>query len=274
LFCISSGGKFNKHCFEPFFCLKNLNLENQKISVKSWDFSMCKSFALLYFVLLLVLIIPLTMLTATPSSMNSVSSLTSSSASNEAYAQTEGNNTNLSYTDPSTGITFQYPSSWEILNVMPSLLPPETISAIRLIPPGQNVTQGFVDNVIISALRVANTTLSQYTEESLQAYKNNLSGTVTITKSEPTTLLGNPAHMIEYQERFQGQQLNKTQAWTLIGDRLYVVTYAADESEFAQHLADGQVIIESLQISDGAQVQQQEVQPGEQESLVPSFSSL
>jgi serine/threonine-protein kinase len=205
--------------------------------------------------------------------MNSASSLISSSASHEAYAQTEGNNTNLSYTDPSTGITFQYPSSWEILNVMPSLVPPETISAIRLIPPAQNVTQGFVDNVIISALRVANTTLSQYTEEALQAY-NNLSGTVKITKSEPATLLGNPAHVIEYQERFQGQQLNKTQAWTIIGDRLYVVTYAADESEFPQHLAEVQAIIDSLQISDGAQVQQQEVQPGEQESLVPSFSSL
>ncbi len=47
----------------------------------------------------------------------------------------------------------------------------------------------------------------------------------------------------------------------------------ADESEFPQYLADVQAIIESLQISNGAQVQQQQLQPGEQESPAPPFFS-
>jgi eukaryotic-like serine/threonine-protein kinase len=211
--------------------------------------------------LLLTLTGSLSLSMALPSLVTSASLLFSSSDIHEAYAQTEGNTTNsLSYTDPSTGITFQYPSSWEIHDVMPSLVPPETISAIRIIPPGQNTT-GFVDNVIISALRVPNTTLDQYTEETLAVYKNNLSDTITVTKSEPTTFAGNPAHSIEFLEDFQGQQLHKLQVWTLIGDTLYLLTYAADESEFPQHLADVQSVIESLQISEGDQVQQQQLQP-------------
>jgi hypothetical protein len=195
----------------------------------------------------------------------------SSSASHEAYAQTEGNNTDtLTHADPSTGMTFQYPSSWQIQDVNASMISNDTISAIRLIPSGQNNT-GFVDNVIVSAIEVGNTTLDQYTSEALELYRNNLSGTVTITKSEPTTLAGNPAHMIIFQENFQGQQLMKMQVWTMIGDQLYLVTYGADESEFSQHAAGVEAIVNSLQVSNGAQVQRQQLQPGEQESVAPPF---
>jgi serine/threonine-protein kinase len=199
-----------------------------------------------------------------------LASIFPSSASHEAYAQTEGNDTGaLSYTDPSSGITFQYPSSWEIRDVDPSLQPPDTISATRLVPPGQNDT-GFIDNAIVLANNVSNTTLGQYTEGALAQY-NNVSGIITITASEPTTLAGNPAHMIEYLENHPDQQLKKLQVWTVVGDRVYTVTFAADESEYPQYLADVQAIIESLQISNGAQIQQQQLQPGEQESLAPFF---
>ena len=63
------------------------------------------------------------------------------------------------------------------------------------------------------------------------------------------------------------------QVWTIVGDQVYIVTYAADESEFPQYLADVQAIIESMQINNGAQVQQQQMQPGEQESPAPPFFS-
>ena len=249
----------------------NHNRENQKSSAISWVFTPCKSFAILSFVLLLSLASLLALSTSTTSPMTSASMIPSS-ASHEAYAQTEGNNTStLSYTDPSSGITFQYPSSWEIRDVDPSLRPPDTISATRLVPPGQNDT-GFIDNVIISVNSVSNTTLGQYTEEVLAQY-NNVSGVITITKSEPTTLAGNPAHTIEYLENHPDQPLKKLQVWTVVGDQVYIVTYAADESEFPQYLADVQAIIESLQISNGAQVQQQQLQPGEQESPAPPFFS-
>jgi serine/threonine-protein kinase len=140
-----------------------------------------------------------------------------------------------------------------------------------LVPPGQNGT-GFVDNVLISVNNVSNTTLDQYTEGVLAQY-NNLSDVITITKSEPSTLAGNPAHVIEYLDNSQDQPIKKAQIWTLVGDRVYVVTYAADESEFPQYLSDVQAIFQSLQTSNGAQVQQQQMQPGDQESPAPPFFS-
>ena len=51
-------------------------------------------------------------------------------------------------------------------------------------------------------------TLGQYTEGSIAQY-NNLSGVITITKSEPTTLAGNPAHAIEYLDNSQDQPIKK-----------------------------------------------------------------
>jgi eukaryotic-like serine/threonine-protein kinase len=211
----------------------------------------------------------LTLPTSTTSPMT-LASIFPSSVSHEAFAQTGGNNTNmLSVTDPSSGITFQYPSSWDIRDVDPSLRPPDTISATRLVPFGQNDT-GFIDNVIVNANNVSNTTLSQYTEGLLAQY-NNVSGIITITRSDPATLAGNPAHAIEYLENHPDQPLKKMQVWTVVGDRVYAVTYAADESEYPQYAADVQAIFESLQISNGAQVQQQQLQPGGQESLPPFF---
>ena len=244
----------------------NHNRENQKSSAIDWVFP-CKLFATLFFVLLLSLSSLLTLSTATTSPMTSIS-IIPSSASHEAYAQTEGNNTNtLLYTDPSSGLTFQYPSSWELRDVMPSLQPPDTISATRVVPPGQNAT-GFIDNAIILANNVSNTTLGQYTEGALAQY-NNVSGIITITASEPTTLAGNPAHMIEYLENHPDQQLKKLQVWTVVGDRVYTVTYAADESEYSQYLADVQALIESLQISNGARYSNNNCNPESKNPLHP-----
>jgi hypothetical protein len=193
----------------------------------------------------------------------------SSSAAHEAYAQTGGNNTSvISYTDPSSGITLQYPSSWEIRDVDPSMRAPDTVSSTQLIPPGQNGT-GFIDNVVISANNVSNTTLDQYTEGVLAVYNN--SGVTTITRSGPTTLGGNPAHAIEFLDNSQGQPIKKIHVWTIVGDRVYDVLYGADESEFSQYSADVQAIVQSLQISNGAQVEQQQLEPGEQGSLPPPF---
>jgi eukaryotic-like serine/threonine-protein kinase len=249
--------------------LKNDNRENQKSSSTCWVFPPYKSSAVFSFVLLLFMTSLLALSTTTSSPITS-GSVVSSSDPHEAYAQNGGNNTSaLSYTDPSSGITFQYPSPWEIRDVDPSLRPPDTISATRLLPPGQNDT-GFIDNVIVSVNNVSNTTQAQYTEEALAQY-NNVSGVITITRSEPTTLAGNPAHGIEYLEKHPDQSLKKLQLWSVVGDRVYIVTYAADESEFPQYLADVQSIVESMQISNGAQVQQQQLQPGDQESPAPPF---
>jgi eukaryotic-like serine/threonine-protein kinase len=249
----------------------NHNRENQKSSAKSWVFTPCKSVAILSFVLLLSVTSLLALSTVTSSAMTSTS-IFPSSASHEAYAQTDGNNTGtLSYTDPSSGITVQYPSSWEIRDVDPSLRPPDTISSTRLLPPGQNDT-GFIDNVIISVNNVSNTTMGQYTEGVLAQY-NNFSGVITITQSAPFTLAGNPAHGIEYLENHPNQPLKKMQIWSIVGDRVYAITYAADESEFPQYLADVQGIIQSLQISNGAQVEQQQLEPRVQESPAPPFFS-
>jgi eukaryotic-like serine/threonine-protein kinase len=256
---------------KPLVYLKNHNRENQKSSATSWAFPQCKSSAILSFVLLLFVTSLLAVSTVTSSAMTTTSVIPSSSP-HEAYAQTGGNNTNgLSYTDPSSGITVQYPSSWEIRDVDPSLKRPDTISATRLLPPGQNDT-GFIDNVVISVNNVSNTTMSQYTEGVLAQY-NNLSGAITITKSEPSTLAGNPAHTIEYLEHHPNQPLKKMQVWSIVGDRVYIITYAADESEFPQYLADVQGIIQSLQISNGAQVEQQQLEPEGQESPAPPFFS-
>ena len=110
---------------------------------------------------------------------NNFASMIPSSVSYEAYAQTEGNNTSaLWYTDPSSGITFQYPSSGKFEMSIPHCV--LLILFPQLVCPTWTERYGFIDNVIINVNNVSNTTLGQYTEEALAQY-NNVSDVITIT---------------------------------------------------------------------------------------------
>jgi PsbP-like protein len=182
-----------------------------------------------------------------------------------AYAQTSSNLSgggNLSggttnetitltrYLNPTFGIELNFPSSWVGLELWKRSTPSSSI--VTFIPPAGNASadnaSGFRDNLLISMQDSHNKTLNEYTNDSLNAYRDPANN-VTITKSFPTTLTGIPAHEINYVENFEGNKLMKKQIWAIIDNRVYVVTYGADASQYADYLPDVDRMISSLKIA-------------------------
>jgi hypothetical protein len=65
-----------------------------------------------------------------------------------------------------------------------------------------------------------------------------------ILESNLTTLAGLPAHKIV----FTDAGLQKMQVWTIKDDRIFTITYEADEEDFQNDLQVAQGMIESFQI--------------------------
>ena len=190
---------------------------------------------------------------------------TSTGIGDIAYAQSSGNlsgdagTTNetitlLRYLNPTFGIELDYPSSWQALELWKSPTPSNSI--VAFFPSADNSSSGnassYRDILLVSMQNSRGKTLNDYTSESLTAYggASNLNASnITITKSTPTTLSGIPAHEISYRENLEGSELMKKQIWTIIDNRVYVVTYGADASQYMDYLPDVDRMISSLKIA-------------------------
>jgi PsbP-like protein len=170
---------------------------------------------------------------------------------NAVYAQeASSRDTSVTYLNPKVGIRVDYPSSWKALEIQGDPMLNKTGSIVTFIPPSSNASQGnFQDNMLISVSKLSsrNMTLSAYTSDSLNAYRNQPN--IEILENSPTTLSGMPAHKTVFSEDFQGNNLTKLQIWAVADGKAYIVTFGADSSEFADHLSDAETIVSSINIT-------------------------
>ena len=63
---------------------------------------------------------------------------------------------------------------------------------------------------------------------------------------EMTKLSGNPAHQISYTYKKLNEDLHATKIWSIIGDKLYVITFLADKDRYSYYLPVVRKIIKSF----------------------------
>ena len=135
------------------------------------------------------------------------------------------------YENPKFGIRLQYPSDWGRLDL--SFL--GASADIDFYP--LDDTSGAKDvRIQVKALPLQNMTLEQYT--SIQM--NSIEGQILESNS---TILGNlPAHQIV----FTNIGLKTMQVWTLKDNKVYTITYVAEEDDYENDLQIAHRIIESF----------------------------
>ncbi|HEY3527062.1 MAG TPA: PsbP-related protein [Nitrososphaeraceae archaeon] len=137
------------------------------------------------------------------------------------------------YENPEFGIRVQYPSDWGRLDL--SFL--GTSADIDFYP--LNDTSGAKGvRIQVNQLPSQNMTLDQYTDTQI----NSTGGQ--ILESNVTTLGNLPAHEIV----FTDVGLKTLQVWTLKDDKVYAITYVAEEEDYENGLQIAQRIIESFGI--------------------------
>jgi eukaryotic-like serine/threonine-protein kinase len=160
-------------------------------------------------------------------------SLGSATSTKKTIAQTSQSDF-ATYENPKFGIRVQYPSDWGRLDL--SFL--GASADIDFYP--LDDTSGTKDvRIQVKALPLQNMTLEQYTNIQL----NSIEGQ--ILESNATTLANLPAHEII----FTNIGLKTMQVWTLKDDKVYAITYIAEEEDYENDIQIAQRMIESFGIT-------------------------
>ena len=137
------------------------------------------------------------------------------------------------YENPKFGIRVQYPSDWGRLDL--SFL--GASADIDFYP--LDDTSGTKDvRIQVKALPLQNMTLEQYTNTQINSVEGQ------ILESNATTLENLPAHEIV----FTNIGLKTMQVWTLKDDKVYTITYVAEEGDYENDLQIARRIIESFEV--------------------------
>ena len=159
------------------------------------------------------------------------------------------------YENPGFGFTMQYPSTWSVTQVREDPSAPANGSLVAIFKaPTESQTDMYQENLLLNVQGFPNgITLEEYTENSLNDFRN-MSDTVQIFESSPTTLSGLPAHEIVYTSSPNpGQNLKKMQVFTVVNDNMaYILTFAAEDAQFNKYLPDVQKMISSVKIDEQA----------------------
>ncbi len=160
-------------------------------------------------------------------------------------AQTPGPTNVIIYENPNHGIKIQYPKDWTASPSGPYN------NIIGFYPPLKNLTdiQSASVNLYINTY-APTISLDDYTRTYLSTLEKQ---GVKIDESTPNTLAGKPGHRITYSPSSQETpnapvNLKIMETWTVIDNKVYLVSFNADTQKFATHLPTVQQMLESLQI--------------------------
>ena len=164
-----------------------------------------------------------------------------------AIAQSSSSSSLLSYENPTYGITIQYPSNWMTsTNQLPTYN-----SIIGFYSPLESLSDVLPVEFALSITTYTNNiSLDEYTKITRTALEQQ---GMEISESSATTLAGNPAHKITFSPGDQIAQnspveFNFMQIFTIIGNKVYSLSYNAEASKFSTHLNTIQQMLDSVKI--------------------------
>jgi eukaryotic-like serine/threonine-protein kinase len=139
------------------------------------------------------------------------------------------------YSNPTFGIRIQYPPDWGRLDL--SFLGNDSLDIDFY--PLEDVSQAIAVKVQAKTLPSQNVTIGDYTRMQINYTEEQL------LESNSTTLAGLPAHEIV----FTDLGLKTMQIWTIKDDKVYTITYVAEEEDFQGDLQIAERMIKSLEIT-------------------------
>lgn len=150
----------------------------------------------------------------------------------------------LTYENSVYGIKMQYPANWTV-----STTGLQSYSGIvGFYSPLQNLTDVLPAQVSLSITTYSqNVSLDEYTNMTLTAIGQQ---GLEVNESDAFTLAGNPGHRITFSPPPQTSPITFSvmQVWTAIDDKIYLLSYNAERSEFQNILPVVEQMLNSLQL--------------------------
>jgi hypothetical protein len=168
----------------------------------------------------------------------------------EAFAQTI-DNTFKRYENPTYGINIQYPSNWRI-DEGDVYADDYVTDIVSFIAPIRSDTEAYAPSLSISIDNPPpnlKENLNEYLNRITNDYDDILKGFEIIESDTSSILAGKPAYKLVSTDEEDGIDYKSMEIGTIIGDKVYFVTYYAEEEQYSNYLPTVQKMISSLEIN-------------------------
>ncbi|NMG09004.1 serine/threonine-protein kinase [Brasilonema sp. UFV-L1] len=148
------------------------------------------------------------------------------------------------YENPSYGIKIKYPQSWK----MQQIGDPLTGDVVKFWSISTSSSKKMTAEVNINIENLKEpTSLAEYTNSSVNEITQFLTN-ARILDSYSTKLSNLPAHEVIYSGKEEGFNIKRMAVWTLKNNKVYIITYTAEESQYEKFLKIAHIMINSLEI--------------------------
>jgi hypothetical protein len=148
----------------------------------------------------------------------------------------------LTYVDPSGQFSIDYPFDWQKQNQT------DTGNSILFKSPLENNTDPFQETVGVRVITLSeNMTLPEFSNTNIDSLEQ--SG-INILDSTPVTLANTSSHRIVYDTNDGKSKIMQT--WTLVGQKVYLITYVSNPAEYLEFLPTIQKMVESFKLIDSS----------------------
>ena len=179
----------------------------------------------------------------------------------------------LTYNNPVYGITILYPYNWEINPAEEDIVSPDnnTVSVVRFDSQYENYSDKFQENLGISIENVSDRNITRYVDNlitdiresypSFNIIESNPSSSTTTTSTTTNlnsshTKSNNSTYKIVYSIVLHKQEmkiphtinLKGMEIWTMIGTKVYEISYTAEAKKYSHYLPTVQKMIDSFHI--------------------------
>ncbi len=180
----------------------------------------------------------------------------------EAFAQTN-DNTFERYENPTYGINIQYPSDWGVDegNIYADDYVTDIVSFIA---PIRSNTEAYAPSLSISIDNLL-PNLNEYLTRITTDYSGTYEDFNVIESDADTILSDKPAYKLVFTDE-DGIDYKSMEIGTIIGDKVYFITYDAVEEQYSDYLPTIQKMISSFQLVDS--------NPASQESPLSSSTTI
>src|SRR5919112_5065280 len=168
----------------------------------------------------------------------------------DAFAQTT-DNTFKRYENPTYGINIQYPSNWTVDegDVYADDYVTDIVSFIASI---RSNTEAYAPSLSISIDNPPpnlNENLNEYLTRTTSEYSDTYEDFNVIESDADTILSDKPAYKLVFTDEEDGIDYKSMEIGTIIGDKVYFVTYYAEEEQYSNYLPTIQKMVSSLEMT-------------------------
>jgi serine/threonine protein kinase len=175
--------------------------------------------------------------------MGIVGAIAASAFGIQYFSKTQVENL-LNYQSSAHQFKIKYPEKWEKQESQN----PFTPDVVVFISPKKNSADAYQEKVTVSIETLEKPmSLDEYNKWALNQIKT--LNEVKILEENAKTVANNSGYTVVFDAKEEAKNMKKMQAWTLINNKAYVLTYTAEKSEYSEYLKTAENMVSSLEIN-------------------------